>query len=346
MEHRQLGLSGLELSVLGMGTMTFGDESDESACGAMLDRYVDGGGTFIDTADVYASGASEEIIGRWLARRGGADGLVLATKARFATGDGPDDRGAGRRHLERALEASLRRLGVEVIDLYQIHGWDPLTPIEETLATLNDFVGKGKVRHVGLSNVTGWQLLHAILVARHEGWAPIVSLQPQYNLLARQVDLDLLPICLEQNIGVLPWSPLGGGWLSGKYSPDQVPTGATRLGEEPDRGVESYFRRNRDRTWAIVDEVKGVATERGVNPSQVAIAWLKQRPGITSVILGARTVSQLSENMAGVDFTLDSAEVERLDRISDPGLPEYPYRFLEDLCGYDMWQELGVRPMV
>ncbi|HJQ95774.1 MAG TPA: aldo/keto reductase [Acidimicrobiia bacterium] len=346
MEHRQLGLSGLELSVFGMGTMTFGDESDESASRAMLDRFVAAGGTFIDTADVYAAGASEEIIGRWLATRGGPEGLVLATKARFPTGDGPDDRGAGRRHLEQALEASLRRLGVEVIDLYQIHGWDPDTPIEETLATLNDFVEKGKVKYIGLSNMTGWQLLHAILVARHEGWAPIVSLQPQYNLLARQVDLDLLPICLEQNVGVLPWSPLGGGWLAGKYSPDQVPTGTTRLGEEPDRGVESYFRRNRDRTWAIVDEVRSVAKERGVEPSQVALAWLRQRPGITSVILGARTVAQLSENLAAVDLTLDPDEVARLNRISDPGLPEYPHRFIEDLCGYDMWKELGVRPNV
>jgi aryl-alcohol dehydrogenase-like predicted oxidoreductase len=346
LEHRQLGLSGLELSVFGMGTMTFGDESDESASRAMLDRFVAAGGTFIDTADVYAAGASEEIIGRWLAGRGGPEGLVLATKARFATGDGPDDRGAGRRHLEQALEASLRRLGVEVIDLYQIHGWDPDTPIEETLATLNDFVEKGKVKYIGLSNMTGWQLLHAILVARHEGWAPVVSLQPQYNLLARQVDLDLLPICLEQKVGVLPWSPLGGGWLAGKYSPDQVPTGTTRLGEEPDRGVESYFRRNRDRTWAIVAEVRSVAKEHGVEPSQVALAWLRQRPGITSVILGARTVSQLSENLAAVDLTLDPDEVARLNRISDPGLPEYPHRFIEDLCGYDMWKELGVRPNV
>jgi aryl-alcohol dehydrogenase-like predicted oxidoreductase len=344
MEHRQLGLSSLELSVFGLGTMTFGDESDESTCRAMLDRFVAAGGTFIDTADVYAAGASEEIIGRWLANRGGPKGVVLATKGRFATGDGPDDRGAGRRHLERALEASLRRLGVEVIDLYQVHGWDPQTPIEETLATLNDFVEKGKVRQVGLSNVTGWQLLHAVLVARYEGWAPITSLQPQYNLLARQVDWDLLPICLEQSIGILPWSPLGGGWLSGKYSPDQVPTGATRLGEDPNRGQESYFRRNRDRTWTIVDEVKAVAREGGVNASQVALAWLRQRPGITSVILGTRTVSQLTDNLAGLDFTLDSNAVERLDRISDPGLPEYPYRFLEDLCGYDMWKELGVRP--
>lgn len=346
LEHRQLGQSGLELSVFGMGTMTFGDESDESTSRAMLDFFVDAGGTFIDTADVYAAGVSEEIIGRWLASRSGPEGLVLATKGRFATGDGPDDRGAGRRHLERALDASLRRLGVEVIDLYQIHGWDPETPIEETLATLNDFVAKGKVKHIGLSNVTGWQLLQALLVARYEGWAPIVSLQPQYNLLARQVDWDLLPICLEQNIGVLPWSPLGGGWLSGKYSPDQVPTGPTRLGEEPDRGVESYFRRNRDRIWAIVDEVKAVATERGVKPSQIALAWLRQRPGITSVILGARNVSQLSDNLAQASLNLGPDEVERLDRISDPGLPEYPYRFLEDLCGYEMWKELGVRPTV
>lgn len=344
MEHRQLGLSGLELSVFGMGTMTFGDESDESTGRAMLDRFVAAGGTFIDTADVYAKGVSEEIIGRWLARRGGTEGLVLATKARFATGEGPDDRGAGRRHLERALEASLKRLGVDVIDLYQIHGWDPHTPIEETLATLNDMVTAGKVRHVGLSNVTGWQLQHAILVARYEGWSPIVSLQPQYNLLARYVDWDLLPICLQEKIGVLPWSPLGGGWLSGKYSPEEVPTGATRLGEEPDRGQESYFRRNHDRTWAIVDEVKAVANEHGVSPSQVALAWLRQRPGITSVILGARTVTQLSDNLATVDVALDPTEVERLDRVSDPGLPEYPYRFLEDGCDYDMWKELGVRP--
>ena len=178
MEQRQLGESDLAVSIFGLGTMTFGDEADEAASHAILDRYVEGGGAFIDTADVYSQGASEEIIGRWLARRGGSKGLLIATKARFSMSEDPGDRGAGRAHLQRALEASLRRLGLERIDLYQIHAWDPDVPIEETLGTLNDFVNAGKLRAIGVSNFLGWQLERAALTARHRGWAPVVSLQP------------------------------------------------------------------------------------------------------------------------------------------------------------------------
>ncbi|NNJ46706.1 MAG: aldo/keto reductase, partial [Acidimicrobiia bacterium] len=250
MEHRSLGNSGLELSVFGLGTMTFGAEADEPTSHAILDRFVEAGGTFIDTADVYTRGVSEEIIGRWLAARGGTDGLTIATKARFPMSDDPADRGAGRAHLERAVDASLSRLGVDTIDLYQIHAWDPDTPLEETLATLNDLVKAGKIRFAGVSNYAGWQLQRAVLTARYEGWAPIVSLQPKYSLLSRDIELELLPLCLDQNIGVLPWSPLGGGWLTGKYTPVDRPVGATRLGENPSRGIEAYDLRNTDRTWA------------------------------------------------------------------------------------------------
>ena len=223
--------------------MTFGAESDEETSHRMLDTYYERGGRFIDTADVYSQGVSEEIIGRWLAgsRR---DDVVVATKARFAMGDTPEDRGAGRAYLTRALDASLKRLGVDVIDLYQMHAWDPGTPIEETLQTLDGFVKEGKVRNIGVSNYTGWQLERSIQISSHNGWTPIVSMQPQYNLLARELEWELLPVCLENGIGVLPWSPLGGGWLTGKYSPDERPQGESRLGEDPTRGVEAYDLRN------------------------------------------------------------------------------------------------------
>ncbi|HZD03527.1 MAG TPA: aldo/keto reductase, partial [Longimicrobiales bacterium] len=274
MESRNLGRSGLEVSVFGLGTMTFGHESDEATADLILDRFVEAGGTLIDTADVYSGGASEEIIGRWLARRGGSEGLVVATKGRFATSDDPADQGAGRAHLQRALNASLQRLGVETIDLYQIHAWDPATPVGETMETLNGFVEAGKVRAVGVSNFLGWQLQRALSVVEANHWAPVVSLQPQYNLLSREIELDVLPLCLESGLAVLPWSPLGGGWLTGKYRRREAPSGHTRLGEDPNRGVEAYHLRDTERVWRILDAVAGVAGERGVTMSQVALNWL------------------------------------------------------------------------
>lgn len=343
MEQRTLGPSGLTLGVFGLGTMTFGAESDEPTSHAMLDRFVDAGGTLIDTADVYSRGLSEAIVGRWLAQRGGADGVVLATKARFPMSDDPADRGAGREYLTRALDASLRRLQVERVDLYQMHAWDPGTPLEETLETLDGFVRSGKVRAIGVSNYTGWQLQRAIMTSRHAGWAPLVSLQPQYNLLARHVELELLPLCLEEGLGLLPWSPLGGGWLTGKYPRDERPTGETRLGEDPQRGIEAYDLRNTERTWEIIDAVGEVAERRDVPMSQVALNWVRQRPGVTSVLLGCRTVGQLDDNLGALDWELTDDEMTDLTAVSAPGMPIYPNGFLEAYAGVDIWERLGTR---
>ena len=343
MEHRSLGESGLELSVFGLGTMTFGAEADEATSHAILDRFVGEGGTFIDTADVYTRGASEQIIGSWLAARGGAEGLTIATKARFPMSEDPADRGAGRAHLERAVDASLSRLGVDVIDLYQIHAWDPATPLEETLETLNDLVVAGKIRFAGVSNFTGWQLQRAVLTARYEGWAPIVSLQPKYSLLSRDIELELLPLCLDQNIGLLPWSPLGGGWLTGKYTPAERPVGATRLGENPSRGIEAYDLRNTDRTWAILEVVRAVAKARDTSMGQVALNWVRGRPGVTSVLLGARTVDQLTDNLGALSWELNENEISVLNEVSAPGIPIYPHGFIEAFAGVTIWEDLMTR---
>ena len=331
MQQRPLGPSGVPVSELALGGMTFGAESDERESRRMLDRFADAGGTLIDLADVYTAGAAEQITGRWLAGRGGSEGLVIATKARHRMGPGPEDVGLGRAHLRRGVEASLRRLGIEAIDLFQTHAWDPLVPLEETLEALDGLVREGKIRHVGMSNVTGWQLQRAVLLARCNGWAPVVSLQPQWNLLSREVEWELIPLCELEGLAVLPWSPLAGGWLTGKYRRGAEPAGATRLGEDPARGLEAWARRDRERTWAVVEEAAAVARERGVTPAQVAINWLRRRPATTSVILGARTAAQLDENLASLSWELDPAEAARLDRASAPPTPDYPYGFIDEL---------------
>lgn len=329
MRFRPLG--GTLVSELCLGTMTFGNESDEAESHRMLDAFVDAGGNFIDTADVYSRGVSEEIIGRWLAVRGRSDDLVIATKVRFPMGDGPNDVGLSRRRINRAVEESLRRLQLDHIDLYQAHCWDPLTPLEETLAAFDDLVRAGKVRYVGLSNFAGWQMQRAVLLTRFRGWAPVVTLQPQYNLLARELEWEVVPVCLDEGVGLLPWSPLGGGWLTGKYRPDERPTGATRLGENPERGVEAYDRRNVERTWRVIEAVTRIAEQRGAGTTlaQVSLNWLLQRPAVTSVILGARTVAQLEDNLGASGWDLSDEEVRALDEVSAPGNP-YPYGFIAD----------------
>ncbi|MEY9964886.1 aryl-alcohol dehydrogenase-like predicted oxidoreductase [Streptacidiphilus sp. MAP12-16] len=327
MEYRTLGSTGTVVSTQCLGTMTFGNESSEEVSHAQLDRFVERGGNFIDTADVYSRGVSEEIIGRWLAARPGTrDRLVIATKGRFPMGDGPNDAGLTRTHLSRALDASLRRLGVETIDLYQAHAWDPLTPIEETLGFFDDAVRAGKIRYAGVSNFLGWQLQKASLLAQFRGLAPIVTLQPQYNLLIRDIEFELVDVCRNENIGILPWSPLAGGWLTGKYLRDQSPTGATRLGEDPRRGMEAYAPRNaQERTWQVIDAVRQVAEGRGVSLSQVALAWVADQPAVTSVILGARTVEQLDDNLAAADLHLSEKEAAQLTEASSPIVSDYPY---------------------
>jgi len=328
MEIRTLGRSGVAVSTYALGTMTFGAETAEDAAHDQLDAFVAAGGTLVDTADVYSAGVSEEVVGRWLAARPAdvRDQVVLATKGRFPTGPGPNDAGLSRRHLSRALDASLHRLGVEAVDLYQVHSWDPHTPILETLRFLDDAVRAGKVHYVGLSNFSGWQLQKAVDVADRYGLARPVSLQPQYNLLAREIEWEIVPACLSEGLGLLPWSPLGGGWLTGKYTRDQAPTGATRLGEDPERGVEAYGRRSSvQRTWDVVDAVRTVAQGRGVSMAQVALAWLHDRPGMTSVILGARTLEQLQDDLGAAGLHLDAEEKALLDAASDPGAADYPY---------------------
>jgi len=328
MEYRTLGHSGCAVSTLTLGTMTFGRESDEELSHAQLDRFVEAGGSLIDTADVYSQGVSEEIIGRWLAKQPAEvrAQVVLATKGRFAMGEARNDVGLSRRHLRDALDASLRRLGVESVDLYQVHAFDPYTPLEETFGFLDDAVRAGKISYVGLSNYTGWQIQKVVDLAEFRGLARPVTLQPQYNLLVREIEWEIVPACESTGLGLLPWSPLGGGWLTGKYTRDERPTGATRLGENPDRGVEAYDRRStQQRTWDVIDAVESIASARGVSMAQIALAWLVDRPMVTSVILGARTLEQLEDNLGAAGLHLGEEERAQLDAASDPAPADYPY---------------------
>jgi aryl-alcohol dehydrogenase-like predicted oxidoreductase len=335
MRKRLLGRTGVVVSEFALGTMTFGQEADERTASALLDRYVESGGNLVDTADVYPPvglrGASEEIIGRWLGSHPGMrERIVLATKCRGRMDDSGNSEGLSRRWIIQACEGSLRRLKTDYIDLYQAHQWDPATPIEETLEAFDALVRAGKVRYIGVSNFTGWQLERAVLVARHLGVAGPVSLQPQYNMLAREIEWELIPVCLEEGIGVLPWGPLGQGWLSGKYSRESRPQGATRLGEDPNRGLEAYDKRNVERTWRVVDAVTDVAKELGVPPARVALRWLADRPAVAAPLLGARTVEQLEDNMLAAEVELDAEQRARLDAASEPPTPDYPYRLLAE----------------
>ena len=283
----------------------------------------------VDTADTYGAGRSEEIIGRWFARRPAdvTEPVVLATKGRFLVGGdtSPNGSGLSARHLTRALDASLRRLGRDTVDLYQVHAYDALTPMEETLRTLDQFVRAGKIRYYGLSNFTGWQLTKAVHLARALNLAGPVTLQPQYSLLAREIEWEIVPAVIDAGLGLLPWSPLGGGWLSGKYRRDQRPAGATRLGEDPGRGMEAWDRRGTDRTWQVIDAVQKIAEDRGISMAEVALAWVNDRPAVSSTILGARTLDQLEANLRSAGLHLSTAETAALDAASDPRPVDYPY---------------------
>jgi len=336
-----LGAGGSIVSRFALGTMTFGVETDETEAHRQLDLFTERGGTLIDTADVYGDGESERIIGRWLARRGRSEDVVLATKGRFAPPS--SSHGASRRGLRKAVERSLERLQVESIDLYLVHGWDRHTPVRETLATLGDLVSTGRIHEIGWSNVTGWQLQRILSIAEAEGLPRPVVVQPQYNLLDRGIEWELLPCCLDAGVPITPWSPLGGGWLTGKYSADRRPDGTSRLGENPDRGVEAYDTRNTKRTHAVLDAAARIAKARGRPMAHVALAWLLSRPGVASVLLGARTVAQLADNLNAADLELDEAERRKLTIASAPGLPPYPYAMVEEFCEIDVWRELGTR---
>lgn len=329
MDMRLLGCSGTAVSQYALGTMTFGNESTEETSFALMDAYVEAGGNFLDTADIYNLGVAEEIVGRWLAARPGlAEDVVLATKGRFGTGARADvnSKGLSRRFLRRSLEESLTRLGVEHVDLYQCHAWDPLTPLEETLGFLNDAVTQGKISHFGFSNFTGWQLTKAVYECRLNGWAAPVTLQPQYSLLVRETESEIVPAALDAGIGLLPWSPLAGGWLTGKYQHNAEPAADSRFAGRSGSGQSSWRARNDDpRTWNVLDALGSVAAEQEATVTQTALAWVAQQPGVTSVILGARSVDQLAGNLGAVGLVLTDAQLQKLDQASRPELTEYPY---------------------
>lgn len=328
MIYRTLGFSGASISSLCLGTMTFGRETSREESWEQIDTYVAAGGNVIDTSDSYGPGTSEEIIGEWVARAGSAvrNDLVIATKARFPVGPGPNSLGLSRKHLSAALDASLRRLRTDTVDLYQMHAWDPHTPVDETLRFIDDAVAAGKVHYFGVSNVTGWQLERFAGRAEALQLRPLVSVQTQYNLLSREVEWEILPAAAANRAAVLTWSPLAGGWLTGKYSREAPPTSGTRLATAPPGAMNAYERwRGADHTWDVISAVQRIAEDRGVGPAQVAIAWLLGRPHVTSVVLGARSTPHLSENMAARDLVLDDGERMTLDEVSEPRPPDYPY---------------------
>jgi aryl-alcohol dehydrogenase-like predicted oxidoreductase len=328
LQHRRLGNTGLHVSELCLGAMTFGRETDEAGSRTILDTFVAAGGNFIDTANVYSLGASEEIVGRWLHGKSRHD-LVIATKVRFPMSAGPNDGGLGRKHILASIEASLRRLGTDYVDLYQIHCWDPVTPLEETLSTLNNLVQRGWVRYLGASNLTAWQLQRAVDLARQRGWEPFSVLQPQYNLLCRSTEWDLLPVCRAEGLGVLPWSPLRGGWLSGKYHRGMTaPPADSRIQKAEEMGwSERWSNHANEHTWAVLDALHAVAADTGKTPAQIALSWVMTRPGVTAPILGVRTPAHLADNLGATGFTLSPAHRAALDRASHVP-PPYPHDFM------------------
>lgn len=326
MEYRQLGRSGLRVSVVTLGTMTFGGRgvfarvgnSDIAGATRLVDRALDAGVNLLDTADSYSGGLSEEIIGRVM--KGRWDRALIATKARMPTGGGANDAGLSRHHLIAACDESLRRLGTDHIDLYQMHAWDGMTPLDETLSALDDLMHAGKIRYVGCSNYSGWHLMKALATADRAGTERFVSQQIHYSLQAREAEYELLPIAVDQGVGVLAWSPLAGGLLSGKYRRgEQPPAGSRRLS-----GWDEPPVRDEDQLYAIVDALTDIAHGRGVTPAQVALAWLLSRPALTSLVIGARNEEQLTGNLEAAGLVLDPAERARLDEVSAPPLL-YPY---------------------
>jgi aryl-alcohol dehydrogenase-like predicted oxidoreductase len=326
MEYRYLGRTGLKVSELCLGAMTFGRESTEAESYQMLDHFQAVGGNFIDTADVYSSGRSETILGRWLVQRNRED-LVIATKVRFNMGNTPNDMGLSRKHILAGIDASLKRLGTDYVDLYQIHSWDPGAPLEETLQTLDGLVRSGKVRYVGASNVAEWQLQKAIDISRYNGWEPFSCLQPLYNLLDREMEWGLVPVCLNEGVGIIPWSPLRGGWLSGKYhrGMDAPPEG-TRVDEAEKQGwSESWRVYANERTWSIIETVEGLSSETGKSAAQIALNWLLQMPGVTAPIIGVRNLTHLKDNLGSTGWSLTAEQMKKLNDVSSKPLP-YPYR--------------------
>jgi aryl-alcohol dehydrogenase-like predicted oxidoreductase len=326
MDHRQLGRSGLRVSALTLGTMTFGGrgnfasvgDTDVAGARRQLDLCLDAGVNLVDTANVYSDGLSEEIVGEIL--QGRRERTLVATKLRMPMGDGPNDAGLSRHHVIEQCEASLRRLRVDHIDLLQVHEWDGATPLEETLAALDALVTQGKVRYIGCSNYSGWHLMKALAISRERGFERFVSQQIHYTLQAREAEYELVPIAVEEGVEILVWSPLAGGLLSGKYRRGKdAPEGSRGLTDWNEPPV-----RDEEQLYDIVEVLVEIGEGHGVSAAQVAIAWLLGRPGVASVVVGARTDEQLADNLGAAELTLGDDERARLDEVSAPPLL-YPY---------------------
>jgi len=322
-----LGRSGLRVSPLCLGTMTFGPDwgwgaSPEDSA-RILERYLDLGGNFIDTANVYTKGHSEKIIGDHLGKtKGKRDRVVIATKffGSMLTGD-PNSGGAGRKAIAAACEQSLRRLQTDYIDLYWMHCWDTNTPIEETLRALDDLVTAGKVRYIGFSDTPAWKTMEAQMIAKFRGWTPLIAMQLEYSLLERTIEGELIPMAIEQGLGVTPWSPLKSGVLSGKYTRANAGQIKAARGEWATAALT-------DEAYAVIDELSKVAKELESTAARVALAWVQQRPGVSATIIGARTLQQLDDNLAALDVRLRPQDLERLDALTAPAL-NFPHDFLQ-----------------
>jgi aryl-alcohol dehydrogenase-like predicted oxidoreductase len=313
------------VSELCLGCMTFGREADEEDSKRIVGSFLEDGGNFIDTADVYSSGVSEEITGRAIQQV--RDDIVLATKVRFPMGEGPNDVGLSRKHVTQGCEDSLRRLGTDYIDLYQVHCWDAATPLEETLSALTDLVRSGKVRYIGVSNFTGWQLMRSLEISERHGFERFVCLQPQYSLVERNIEREVLPVCVEEGLGVIPWSPLGGGFLSGKYRRDEEAPEGSRIAGAEEWQDEYWARRATERNWATLDVVGRISEETGRSYAQISLNWLLRQEGVTAPIVGARTLEQLEDNLGASGWELDEEQVNGLSEAS--ALEDvYPYRFI------------------
>lgn len=339
MKYKRLGGAGVKVSELCLGGMTFGEAddksfmhklgSDEQTASRVMSRALELGVNFIDTADVYGQdGLSERVIGNWFEREQRRNDVVLATKFRFTMGEGPNRSGASRYRILRCVEGSLKRLKTDRIDLYQIHMQDVETPEEETLRALEDLVRQGKVLYIGCSNYAAYRLMNSLWTSKTQHLSSFVTLQAEYSLLVRELEREHVPLCREMGLGILPWSPLAGGFLSGKYERSAPVPAGTRLGEKKER----FARFDNERSWGVLDAVKAVAAELSATPSAVSLAWLLHKPQVTSAIFGARDISQLESNVKATEIALSTEQLKRLDDASALELG-YPYGFMGNVQG-------------
>jgi aryl-alcohol dehydrogenase-like predicted oxidoreductase len=333
MKYHPLGRSGLIVSELCLGTMIFGEKSsrstDPETAAKLISYYLEQGGNHIDTANTYADGRSEEIVGKAL--QGKREDVVLATKLRFPIGKSVNDVGLSRSYLIKGVEISLNRLKTDHIDLLYAHLWDPITPLDETLRALDDLVKSGKVRYLGVSNFKAWQFMKSLAISDTNRWTRFIAAQYQYSLVCRDIEREFVDLCLREGLGLVPWGPLGGGFLSGKYHKEHRPQNAEegRLATQPDTDEEAWIRRNTPHNWDVLTAVEQIAENHpGSSIPQISLAWLLRKPGVVSVVLGARTVDQLRDNMSAAEIILSQKEIQQLDEVSaiDPG---YPYRMIQ-----------------